>query len=93
MKEGQARQTIKLRLLTLVLVLALIWYTMNPAPGSVHRVQRDEGPPDEERRGAKWPPMIDHNFDGAAALVIESAVDPAVEDIDALEWPEIIESA
>ena len=95
MKEGQDGQTLRVRLLALALALALIWYAMNPAPGPVRQVQRDEGQPDEQRREARRPARVSDGLELIAASVLGSATDPlsssAEISIDDLEWPEVID--
>lgn len=91
MGEGQVIQEIRLRLLAFVLTMALIWYTMNPAPGPVRQVKRDEGQPDEQRRGATSPTMEDYDFGGAEGVAMKSAVDLSMAEVEVLEWPEVID--
>jgi hypothetical protein len=78
----------RLRLLALVLALALTWYAINPAPGSMNGIKRDEGWPDEKRREEKPPSRIGYDFGGKGASMTESDADPVPED---LEWPELID--
>lgn len=84
---------IRLRLLALVLALALTWYAVNPAPGPVRRVKRDEGPPGEKRREAGSRLGMSSEVLLAEA-VMNSAAGPlpsdTERDIDDLEWPEVI---
>lgn len=94
MTDEQTIQTIRLRLLAFVLALALTWYAMNPAPGPVRRVKRDDGPPDEKRREAKSPPGLSCVYVGMEIGTMKSALDPlspAGEDMEDLEWPEVID--
>lgn len=94
MREGQTIQTIRLQVLALVLAFALAWYTMNPAPSPVRRVNRDEGPPDEKRRQAKSPPGLSREYAGVKVGAMKSSLDsvsPTDEDMDDLEWPEVID--
>lgn len=91
MRERQTREMIKLRLLALVLALVLTWYAMNPAPGPLPSMERDEGQPDEKRQEKRSPASLGYDLSGAATVMRQSAVNPAVEDIDDLEWPEVID--
>ena len=95
MREVRGVRTLRLRLLALVLALALTWYALNPAPGHVRRVKRDEETPDEERRVAGSPAGVGHEPGLAGAAAIRSAVrassSDAEESIDDLKWPEVID--
>lgn len=92
MRERPTRLRIRLRLLALVLAAALGWYAVNPAPGPVRRVARDDEQPDEKRREARRP-----RLNGAQAADVANALrmtprvlTSADEDADDLEWPEVI---
>jgi hypothetical protein len=50
MRREQTKQTLKLRLLALVLALSLVWYSLNPAPRPVTRKKLKEELPDEKKR-------------------------------------------
>ncbi len=89
MRERQAKELIKLRLLALVLALALTWYSLNPAPGSMPRAERDDGQPDEKRHEKRS--RASAGYDLGGAFVLKSAVDPAGDDVEDLEWPEVID--
>jgi hypothetical protein len=94
MREERIIRVIRLQLLAFVLALALTWYASNPAPGSMTRGKRDEGQPDEKRREAKSPSGLNCEPVWTEGNVTESALDPfssAVENIDDLEWPEVID--
>jgi hypothetical protein len=78
-------------LLALVLALALTWYALNPAPGPLYRVGRGEEHPDEERREEKSPSRAGHDLGGKGAFMMESVVESVVEDVEDLEWPELID--
>lgn len=93
MREGQDIGTIRLRLLALVLAVALTWYARDPAPGPMRRVKRGGGRPGEERREPKSPTASDREPVRMGADALKSAPDPlssADQDIDDLEWPEVI---
>jgi hypothetical protein len=94
MREETFRRAIRLRMLALVLALALTWYAINPAPGSPTPIRRDEGQPDEKRREARS--LSGVNFDPVWTRTdaSESPSDPfssAFENLDDLEWPEVID--
>lgn len=93
MREERLRRAIRLRLLTLVLAIALTWYAINPAPGSMTGIRRDEGQPDEKRREARSPSQLNGEPVWIGETATKSILDPfssVVEDTDDLEWPEII---
>jgi hypothetical protein len=93
MREERFRRAIRLRLLAFVLALALTWYTLNPAPGPVVRVRRDEGRPDEKRREVKPAFGGDCELAQTGAGVSESPVNLCArrEEVGELEWPEVID--
>lgn len=94
MREERIRQAIRLRLLALVLAFALTWYAINPAPGSVTKIKRDEGQPDEKRREARSPSESNRAPVWTGANAKKSALDPFSStggDTDDLEWPEVID--
>ncbi|HEV2798888.1 MAG TPA: hypothetical protein VGW12_00225 [Pyrinomonadaceae bacterium] len=92
MRREEFRQAFRLRLLALVLALALTWYVMNPAPSSVRQVKQKEGQPDEERREVQ-PPMVNScDWGMTESVTMKPDAKTAVENIDDLEWPEVIET-
>jgi hypothetical protein len=93
MRRERTKQTYKLRLLALVLALALLWYSLNPAPSPVSRHKSEEEPPDEKRRemepqvqGARLMPVV-----SGTLKLGGDASPPPVEDVDDFEWPEFID--
>jgi hypothetical protein len=92
MSRVKTKQTLKLRLLALVLALALIWYSLNPVPTSSIRRKRDDEPPDEKKRNLEPQPMP-VTLPVAFRLVREMAESmPSLdEDDDNFEWPEFID--
>jgi len=90
MWEERLKRAVRLRLLALVLAVALTWYTLNPAPGSVRSVVSEEEQPDERRREVKSR-VAGFESNAMEPVMFESVSDPAVENIDDLEWPEVIE--
>ena len=94
MREERIREAIKLRLLALVLALALTWYAVNPAPGPVQIIKRDEEQPDEHRLEARWLSAVNCDAVWTQAHATQSVLAPLSttdEDLDTLEWPEIID--
>jgi hypothetical protein len=93
MRRGRAKQTLKLRLLALVLALALSWYSINPAPRLPERGKREGDEPDAKkreaeprRRAALWlPPLA-----GRRVAEFKDSSSP-IDDDDDFEWPEYID--
>jgi hypothetical protein len=77
-RAERVRQTLRLKLLALVLALALTWYALNPAPGPVRRGVREGEEPDAERR------------EGRSPAARGPAPPPSREEPEELEWPEYI---
>jgi hypothetical protein len=93
MRREQTKQTIKLRLLALVLALTLIWYSLNPAPRVVIRKKREDEVPDEKKRNAELQSMSTTLL--VAFRPIGEMAEPlpsSDEDEDDFEWPEFIDS-
>jgi len=92
MRGEQTKQTLKLRLLALLLALILIWYSRNPAPRPVIRKIREAEPPDEKKRNVE-PQTMPTTFPfafrstGEAAILLPAS-DGNKEDLD---WPEFID--
>ena len=93
MRRGRAKQTLKLRLLALVLALALSWYSVNPAPRLPERGKREGDEPDAKKREAEpqrlaalWPPPMP----GRRVAELKDSSSP-IEDDDDFEWPEYID--
>ena len=92
MRREQTKQTLKLRLLAFVLALALIWYSLNPAPRPVIRKKREAEPPDEKKRNVEpqgMPATLPMAFRlmGAEVELLPSCD----KDEDDFEWPEFID--
>ncbi|PYS89371.1 MAG: hypothetical protein DMF64_17960 [Acidobacteria bacterium] len=92
MRRERTKQTFNLQLLALVLALALIWYSLNPAPRPVIRKKREAEPPDEKKRNVAPQSMpatflITFRPTGGAAELLPSPD----EDKDDLDWPEFID--
>lgn len=89
MRRERTKQTLKLRLLTLVLTLALVWYSFNPTPRPVIRKKREVGPPGEKKRNVEpraMPTTLPIGFRPAVG-----PPPPADDDEDDFEWPEFID--
>jgi hypothetical protein len=92
MSRVQIKQTLKLRLLALILAVALVWYSLNPVPGHIIGRKQDDELPDEKKRNVEPHPM-------PAALPvafrpfreIARALPSSNEDEDGFEWPEFID--
>ena len=78
MRREQTTQTFKLQLLACVLALALLWYSLNPAPATLSNRKRKEEPPDEKKR------HVEPQSRPAVLFVAD-------EDEDDFEWPEYID--
>ncbi len=93
MRRVHTKQTLKLRLLAFVLALALIWYSLNPAPRTVIRKKQEEEPPDEKRQNLE-PQAVPATLPVTFKRLGESAeTTPAFdEDEDDFEWPEFIDA-
>jgi hypothetical protein len=93
MRRERTTQTFKLQLLALVLALALLWYSINPAPSPVSRIKSDGELPDE-----KWR-ELEPQLQRADVLLGASKTTQTgrtgwfttVEDEDNFEWPEFID--
>lgn len=86
----QTKHTFKLRLLTFVLALALLWNSLNPAPRNVIRRKREEELPDEKKRNLE-PQSIPASLRVAFRLMGETAKISPGFDEDDFEWPEFID--
>jgi hypothetical protein len=92
MRRVLNKQTLKLQLLALVLALAIIWYSLNPAPISITHSKRKDVPPDEKKRNveaqsmpATWSLALMPSGESFKPLP------PPSEDEDEFEWPEFID--
>lgn len=92
MRSLQTKQTLKLRLLAFVLALALVWYSLNPAPAPIVRRKQDDEPPEEKKRNVK-PQSIPATLPLAFSSVWEMAEPSSApdEDEDDFDWPEFID--
>lgn len=94
MRREQTKQTFKLQMLALVLVLLLLWYSINPAPSPISRNKSEGDVLDENRRElesrryrADLTPLAFQQFE-----VGEVASSAPIEDEDEFEWPEFIDA-
>ena len=95
MREGRSRQVFKLRLLALVLAVALLWYSINPAPGPVSRHRPEGELPDEKRRELE-PELQRAGFSKGAYRALASSAPHLLssapdDEGDDFEWPEFID--
>lgn len=93
MRRKQTKQTFKLQLLALVLTLALLWYSINPAPSPVKRYMSDDEPPDQKRRELE-PQLQRADARSTAFKTFEIAgrgTHASNDNEDDFEWPEFID--
>ncbi|HWT03728.1 MAG TPA: hypothetical protein VN256_25995 [Pyrinomonadaceae bacterium] len=93
MRRERTKQTLKLRLLALVLALALVWYSLNPAPRPIIRKKREAEPPDEKKRNVEprsMPATLPLAFRPTGGAIEPSPAPD--EDEDDFEWPEFIDA-
>jgi hypothetical protein len=84
-------QTLKLRMLAVVLALALLWFSLNPAPRPIIRKKREAEPPDEKKRTIEPRSMA-----ATLPIVLKPHGEivqpfPLPDDEDEFEWPEFID--
>jgi hypothetical protein len=95
MGRERVKQSFKLRLLALVLALALLWYSLNPAPGRFERIERDDEVPDGKKREAEPSLAGGAAFPGLLAMPGQRPWDEAVlkrdDEDDDFDWPEFID--
>jgi hypothetical protein len=93
-REESFRRAIRSRLLALILALALTWYALNPALAVVVRADRRETePPDEQRHEAKTTRGAVVHTAQAERVTGGLCLNPSshAEEVDELEWPEVID--
>jgi hypothetical protein len=93
MRRERGKQTFKLRLLAFVLVLLLVWYSLNPAPRPVARRKKEPEPPDEKKRTVEprgVPATLPSAF-GPAWEPMRPSPPADEDDEDDFEWPEFID--
>jgi hypothetical protein len=93
MRRERVKQSFRLRLLALVLALLLLWYSLNPAPGRVERIKRDDEVPDGKKREAEPSLQGGAVFPGLLAMPGARPWDEALSnrDDDDFDWPEFID--
>ena len=93
MRRERTKQTFKLQMLALVLALALLWYSINPAPSPVSRIKSDGELPDEKRRELE--PQLQRadvlHRDFRTPETGHTGRSVPVEDEHDFEWPEFID--
>jgi hypothetical protein len=90
MNREITKQTFKLRLLALVLALAIVWYSLNPAPRPIIRQKREPAPPDEKPRSVE-PQIMPAPLPVVLKPAGEAAESLPFSDEDDFEWPEFID--
>ena len=94
MRGERPIQTLRLQLLAFVLALALLWYSLNPAPRSIARIKREDEPPDEKKREAE--PQLKRAAILPIAFVMLGAgsADKLIlnQDEDDFDWPDLIDA-
>jgi hypothetical protein len=95
MRRERAKQSFKLHLLAFVLALALAWYSLNPAPGSIDRIRREDELPDEKKReaepGLHGSPLFPALLAPPGARPWDEPASKRDEDDEDFEWPEFID--
>lgn len=94
MRKERTEQTFKLRLLALVLALALVWYSLNPAPSPFARIEREYEPPDEKKRAAE-PQLQSAALWSAVSETLGAGLGDGPlpnQDEDDFDWPEFIDA-
>ena len=94
MRRVQTKQTLTLRLLAFVMALALLWYSLNPAPRPMVRKKKEAEPPEEKKRNAESHSMPTIRAPLAFKPSIEDEETlslPDNDDDDDFEWPEFID--
>jgi hypothetical protein len=92
MRIAQTKQSFKIRLLALVLVLALVWYSLNPLPTPIIRRKRDDELPDEKKRHLdphSMPSSLPFAF-GSTGKIAASSLS-SDENEDDFVWPDFID--
>lgn len=94
MSRKQNKQTFKLQILALVLAVALLWYSINPAPSPIKRNKPKDEPADEKRRELE--PQLRSSDAKPASLkafkIDGKGASAAIEDEDDFKWPEFIDA-
>jgi hypothetical protein len=93
-RSVQSKQTLKLRLLALVLALALAWYSGNPVPRPIIRRKGDDEPHEEKKRSlgprsSLGTVLAAFGTTGEMAEPLPSSDED--EDEDDFQWPDFID--
>lgn len=90
MKREVKKQRIRLWLLTLVLALALAWYTLNPVTSTAPPKRRDDDPPDAKQRRAQAQTADDLFALGALQMFRPAGAGGSSFD-ELTDWPEYLD--
>ena len=90
MSREETKPRFKTWLLAFALAAVLTWYVIHPAPGPIHRLQKEDDACDRERRQAHTS-GTSHLFGKRPAIRPVAARVPAATDEDLPDWPEFIE--
>jgi hypothetical protein len=94
MRHERTTQGFRIHLLALILALALLWYSINPAPYTITRDERKEPEPDAKKRQLepainRTPPAL--LFHQLHRREPSDAFHQPDEETDDFEWPEFID--
>ena len=94
MRKTRTEQTFKLQLLAFVLALALLWYSLNPAPRPIARIKREDELPDEKKRQAEPKLQRAAILPTVIGMPGAGSVDkpPLDQDEDDFDWPDLIDA-
>jgi hypothetical protein len=90
MRRESIELTFKLHLLAFVLALALVWYSLNPAPAPVIGREREAMPPDEKKRNVEQK-RLSVTLPATFKSTRERAEPLPFPDEDDFEWLEFID--
>lgn len=94
MRSERTKQTLKLQLLACVLALALLWYSLNPAPRPIARIKSEDELPDEKKREAEpqlLRAVVLPSVFGMLRADSENQTLPK-QDEEEFDWPDLIDA-
>jgi hypothetical protein len=74
------------------LALALVWYSLNPAPISLARIEREDEPPDEEKRAAGPQLQSEAIWSAVSGTLGAGLGDSPLPNQDDFDWSEFIDA-